>query len=326
VSTAMTFAGLVDLKPDDVIYAPLPLFHGMSTRMGMLPALYTGSRIVLGARFSGSRFWADAIEADATITLTIFSIPNVLLAQPPGPLDQAHRVTRMYNAHHTEAFRQRFGVQLVEAFGISEVGLFIASPLTEQRAGSCGRPHPDWEVALLDEDGILVPDNVAGEIVCRPRLPGLMMRGYLNQPDRTVEATRDLWYHTGDIGRRDADGYYWFVDRVKERIRRRGENISSMEIEDAVRRHPDISDVAALAHPAREGEDDIRLLVVLNEGVALMEPVLHAWLSARLPRFMLPRYIEIVPSIPYTATNKIEKTKLMAAGLAPDAWDSDNAA
>ena len=157
---------------------------------------------------------------------------------------------------------------MVEAFGISEVGLFIASPLHEQRAGSAGRAHPDWEVAVLDEDGLPVPDGQAGEIVCRPRLPGLMMRGYLNQSDRTVEATRDLWYHTGDIGRRDAEGYFWFLDRAKERIRRRGENISSMEIEQCARGHADVADVAALAHPAHAGEDDIRLLIVAQPGCA----------------------------------------------------------
>jgi crotonobetaine/carnitine-CoA ligase len=323
VSSALTFSSLVDLKADDVIYTPLPLFHGMATRMGMLPALLTGCSIVLGKRFSGSRFWGEAIEADATVAQIIFSIPNVLLAQPPDPRDRAHRVTRMFNAHHTEAFQQRFGVRLVEAFGISEVGLFIASPFAEQRAGSAGRAHPDWEVAIMDEDGLPVPADGAGEIVCRPRLPGLMMRGYLHQPERTVEATRDLWYHTGDIARRDADGYYWFLDRAKERIRRRGENISSMEIEDCVRGHEDVADVAALAHPAREGEDDIRLLVVPRAGCAISEPALHVWLRGRLPRFMVPRYIEVVPALPYTATNKIEKSRLMAAGLAPGAWDAD---
>ncbi len=151
------------------------------------------------------------------------------------------------------------------------------------------------------------------------------MRGYLRQPDRTVEATRELWYHTGDIGRRDGAGYFWFLDRAKERIRRRGENISSMEIEDAVRAHADIADVAAVAHPAREGEDDIRMLVVLQPDRALDAAALHAWISGCLPRHMVPRYIEIVPSLPYTATNKVEKSKLMAAGLAPHAWDSEAA-
>ena len=325
VSSALSFMRVVDLQPIDTIYTPLPLFHGMSSRMGMLPAMLLGCPIVLGRRFSGSRFWAEAIEAEATVAQIIFSIPNVLLAQPPGPLDRAHKVRRMFNAHHTDAFQQRFGVQLAECFGISEVGLFIVSPLAEQRAGSAGRPHPDWEVQVHDPDGFAVPDGEAGEIVCRPRLPGLMMRGYLNQPDRTVEATRELWYHTGDIARRDADGYYWFLDRAKERIRRRGENISSMEIEDAVRAHADVADVAALAHPARAGEDDIRILVVPRPDRMLDPVALHAWMTGRLPRHMMPRYIEIVRGLPYTATNKVEKSKLMAAGLAAHAWDAEAA-
>lgn len=323
ITSAMTFSMLMELGADDVLYSPLPVFHGMSTRMGMLPALLNGCRMVLGKRFSGSRFWAEAIEAGATAAQIIFSIPAVLMAQAPGSQDRQHRVTRMFNAHWTEGFEERFGVTLVEAFGISEVGLFIASPANEQRPGSAGRALPEWEVDVVDPDGARVEPGMAGEIVCRPRLPGLMMRGYLNQPDRTVEATRDLWYHTGDIGRRDADGYYWFLDRAKERIRRRGENISSMEIENSVRANPGIGDVAALAHPAREGEDDIRLMVVPQSGCTVMAAELHAWLRPRLPKFMLPRYIEVVPSLPYTATNKIEKSRLMAAGLGPDAWDSE---
>ena len=325
VTSALNFADIVELAPDDIIYTPLPLFHGMSSRMGVLPTLLTGSRIVIGKRFSGTRFWSEVIEADATVAQVIFSIPSVLLAQPPGPLDRAHRVTRMYNAHHTAAFGERFGVQLIEAFAMSEVGFVTASPPSEQRPGSAGRAHPDWDVAIVDEDGLAVPDGTPGEIVCRPRKPGLMMRGYLHQPDRTVEATRDLWFHTGDIARRDADGYIWFLDRAKERIRRRGENISSLEIEDAVRRHPDIADAAAMAHPAREGEDDIRLAVVPRSGCAIAESELHGWLLGCLPRFMVPRFIEVVPSLPYTATNKVEKSRLMAAGLTPGAWDAEAA-
>ena len=323
ISTAMTFSSLLALGPEDTIYTPLPMFHGMSTRMGMLPALLTGCRIVVGKRFSGTRFWAEAIEADATVAQIIFSIPAVLMAQQPGPQDRGHRVTRMFNAHWTAGFEERFGAKLVEAFGISEVGLFIGCVPGEDRPGSAGRALPDWEVDVVDSDGVTAPEGMAGEIVCRPRLPGIMMRGYLNQPDRTAEATRDLWYHTGDIARRDPDGYYWFLDRAKERIRRRGENISSMEIENCVRGNPDIADVAALAHPAREGEDDIRLLVVAQPNRPVSAPALHDWLKTRLPRFMVPRYIEVVPSLPYTATNKIEKSRLMSAGLSASAWDSE---
>jgi crotonobetaine/carnitine-CoA ligase len=323
VTTGQTFASIVGLQARDTLFTPLPLFHGLSSRMGMVPALLTGCRVVLGARFSGSRFWREAAECEATVAHTIFTIPNVLLAQEPGPQDRAHRVTRLFNAHHNPAFESRFGAKLVEALGISEVGLFIASPLAEQCPGSAGRAHPDWEVIVADADGVPLPDGEPGEILCRPKLPGLMMRGYLNLPDRTVEALRDCWYHTGDIARRDADGYFWFLDRAKERIRRRGENVSSWEIEGAVRAHPAIVDVAAVAHPARAGEDDIRLLVVLREGAVLPEPELHDWLRERLPRFMLPRYIEVMPALPYTATSKVEKGKLMAAGLTPQAWDAE---
>ena len=325
ISTALTFSSLMAIGPADTIYTPLPMFHGMSTRMGMLPALLTGCRIVVGKRFSGTRFWAEAIDAEATVAQIIFSIPAVLMAQPPGAQDRAHRVTRMFNAHWTMGFEERFGVKLVEAFGISEVGLFIGSVPGEDRPGSAGRALPEWEVDVVDPDGVTTPDGMAGEIVCRPRLPGIMMRGYLNQPDRTAEATRDLWYHTGDIARRDPEGYFWFLDRAKERIRRRGENISSMEIENCVRGNPDIADVAALAHPAREGEDDIRLLVVPQPDRRVSAPALHDWLKTQLPRFMVPRYIEVVPSLPYTATNKIEKSRLMSAGLGASAWDCETA-
>ena len=325
VTSGLGFARAVELGADDVLFSPLPMFHGMSTRMGMLPALLTGCRMVIGKRFSGTRFWAEAIEAEATVAQIIFSIPGILLAQPPGPQDRSHRVTRMFNAHHNAAFRERFGVEFIEAFAMSEIGIVSTSTVGELRPGSAGRVLPDWEVAVVDEDGLPVPDGAAGEILCRPRKPGLMMRGYLHQPDRAIEVTRDLWFHSGDVGRLDADGYLWFLDRAKERIRRRGENISSLEIEEAVRRHPGIRDAAALAYPARAGEDDIRLLVVPREDCIVVASELHGWMRGCLPRFMVARYIEVVHALPYTATNKIEKARLIAAGLGPGAWDAEGA-
>lgn len=325
VATALTWTHVLGLGPEDTIYTPLPLFHGMSSRMGMLPALLTGCRIVIGRRFSGTRFWAEAVEAEATVAQLLFSIPPVLLAQPPGQQDRAHRVTRMFNAHYSAEFEARFGARLLECFAMSEIGMVTASPLAERRPGSAGRVHPDWDVAIVDKDGFPVPDGEAGELVCRPRKPGIMMRGYLHQPERTVEATHDLWFRSGDIARRDADGYLWFIDRAKERIRRRGENISSAEIEEAVRRYPEVGDVAAVAYPAREGEDDIRLLVVPRVGCAISPPALHGWMQANLPRFMVARYVEVVPGLPYTATNKVEKARLITAGLGPDAWDAEQA-
>ena len=323
VASALSFAAAVELGADDVLYSPLPMFHGMSTRMGLLPALLTGCRMVVGKRFSGSRFWAEVIEADATVAQILFSIPGVLLAQPPAPHDRAHRVTRMFNAHYNAAFRQRFGVEFVEAFAMSEIGLVATSTVARQRPGSAGRVLPDWELAVVDADGLPAREGEAGEILCRPRRPGLMMRGYLHQPDRAVDATGDLWFHTGDVARLDADGYLWFLDRAKERIRRRGENIASLEIEEAVRRHPHVQDAAALAHPARDGEDDIRLLVVPRENRTVAAAELHGWMQGCMPRFMVARFIEIVPALPYTATNKVEKARLIATGLGPGAWDAE---
>ncbi len=322
-ASALSFARALELTPEDVLYSPLPMFHGMSTRMGLLPVLLVGGRMVVGKRFGGSRFWAEVIEADATVAQILFSIPGVLLAQPPGPQDRAHRVTRMFNAHTNDAFRQRFGVEFVEAFAMSEIGLVATSTVAEQRPGSAGRVLPDWELAIVDADGLPMPEGEAGEIACRPRKPGLMMRGYLHQPDRVLDAVRDLWFRSGDIARLDADGYLWFLDRAKERIRRRGENISSLEIEEAVRRHPQVSDAAALAYPAREGEDDIRLLVVPREDCTVAASALHGWMCGTMPRFMVARFIEIVPALPYTATNKVEKARLIAAGLGPGAWDAE---
>ena len=323
IITALNFIRSVGLKADDVLYSSLPMFHGMSSRMGLLPALLVGCRFVLGRRFSGTRFWTEVIEADATVAQIIFSVPGVLLAQPPSPNDRAHRVTRMMNAHHNEAFEQRFGVHLVEAFAMSEIGTIISTPYGERRPGSSGRVHPGWEVELMDEFGIIQEGDAVGEIVCRPRKPGLMMLGYLNQPERMVEATRDLWFHTGDIARRDADGYFWFMDRARERIRRRGENISSLEIEDIVRRHPDVADAAVVAHPASAGEDDIRLLIVPNPGTLILAHEIHGWMRGHMPRFMVARYIEIVSSLPYTATNKVQKSRIIAAGLGAGAWDAE---
>ena len=165
-----------------------------------------------------------------------------------------------------------------------------------------------------------------GELVGRPRKPYIAMQGYLNKPQATLDAWRNLWFHTGDILRCDADGNYFYIDRMKERIRRRGENVSSSEVERGVAAHPAIAECVVIAHPAPSGEDDIRLVAVLKSGAALAPADLHAWLNARLPKFMLPRYIEFMDTLPRTGTNKVEKNSLVKAGLSADAWDAESVA
>ena len=178
-------------------------------------------------------------------------------------------------------------------------------------------------VSMFDTEGRYVMVNQAWEeLVGRPRKPYLAMQGYFNQPQATLEAWRNLWFHTGDLLRRDAAGNYFYIDRKKDRIRRRGENVSSSDIERSAAAHPAIAECVVLAHAAGAGEDDIRLIAVLKAGCMLAPAELHAWLKAQLPKFMWPRYIEIVDTLPRTGTNKVEKNKLAQQGLSANVWDA----
>jgi crotonobetaine/carnitine-CoA ligase len=322
-SSACVFLRAVGLTRDDVLFTPLPLFHGLASRLGVLPALMVGAHVVIAERFSGSRFFEQAAECGATVGHTIFTIPPILKAQPPGPFDRGHRLRCMYNAHHDPEFEARFGVRLVEAYGMTETGLVMFTDYPARKEGSTGRIHDDFEVRLVDEFDMPVPLGQPGEIVLRPKLPFIMMQGYLDKPADTIRAWRNLWFHTGDIAREDEEGYFYFVDRVKERIRRRGENISSWDVEHYVGAHPAISECAAVPHPAPQGEDDVRVVAVLKEGERLEPAALMDWLKARMPSFMLPRYLEFVATLPRSPTSKIEKYKITSGGLGPSAWDRE---
>ncbi len=321
LDAACTYVHATHLTADDTLYTPFSFFHGMSTRLALLPALIVGAHVVVGERFSASRYWAEAIACGATVAQTLPPMTAMLKGLPPSAEDRRHKVTRMYNSRSDEDFEQRFGVRLVEAFGMTEIGLPIYSAYPDRRAGAAGRVHPEWDMAIVDEFDMPVPAGEPGELVFRPRSPWLITPGYVGQPGATVEATRNLWFHSGDIGRQDRDGYVYFIDRRKERIRRLGENISSFDVESMVCAHPDVRECAALAHPAAMGEDDVRIVVVPAGGSGLSAGVLYDWLTTVMPRYMLPRYIEFASSLPRTPTNKIEKFQLKEAGLAPDVWD-----
>ena len=322
-SASCTFLRAVALSREDVLYTPLPLFHGLASRLGALPALMVGAEYVLAPRFSASRFWQEVTDSGATVAHTIFTLPAMLKAQPPGPYDRAHRLRAMYNSNYDAEFEARFGVHLCEAYGLTEVGLTHYTRYPDRRPGSCGRTHEDWEARVVDERGLEVPAGEPGEIVLRPRLPSIMMQGYVNKPQETARVTRDLWFHTGDFARQDADGYFYFVARHRDRIRRRGENVSPLEVEHILMQHPAIADCAALAHPAREGEDDIRVVLVAKPGGPPSPLAVMDWLAGRMPYFMMPRYIEFAPALPRNPVGKVEKYKLLDAGLAPGAWDRD---
>ncbi len=323
VQTSQTCIHAVGIVPDDVIYAPLPLFHGMSRTMGTVPALLLGAHAHIAPRFSASRFWHEVKAAQATVAVTIFTIPPTLKNLPPCAVDREHRVRVMFNAHHDREFEERFGTRIVEAHGMTEVGITVYSPYPERREGAAGRPAPDWDVRLVDESDRSVAVGQTGEMVVRPRLPSIMMQGYLNKPEQTAAATRNLWFHTGDFMRADADGFLYFAGRKKERIRRRGENISAFEIEACADGHPSVVESAAVAYPAGDGEDDVRLVVVAKAGVELTPDELAAWLDERLARFMRPRYIEFVERLPKTGSGKLEKYRIADSELSAGCWDRE---
>jgi crotonobetaine/carnitine-CoA ligase len=322
-ASAMVFLRALGLRRDDVLFTPLPLFHGLASRLGVLPCLMVGAEVVIAPRFSASQFWEQVCKADATVAHTIFSLPPMLKAQPVSPWETRHRLRAMYNSNYDPEFEERFKVRVVEAYGLTETGLTIYTDWPDRRPGSCGRIDADWEAKIVGEDGLELPPGESGELIVRPNLPWIMMRGYLNKPEATLESIRDLWFHTGDYARCDEDGYFYFSGRKKERIRRRGENISAWDIEKIVGDHPEVLECAALAHPSPLGEDDIRLVVVPAAGTVLEPVSLMGWLEAQMPPLMVPRYIEIVDRLPRTPSNKVEKYRLISEGLRAGAWDRE---
>jgi len=322
---SLTFIEIVDLKHDDVVLTPLPLFHGIASRQGVFACLIQGAHLVLEERFSASNFWRQVVEARATIAHTMFNIPAMLKAQPISPYERQHNLRAMYNASHDEEFEKRFNVSLLEAYGLIETAITIYSPFSEKKWGSCGKIHREWEARLVDDMDFPVPTGETGELLLRPKSPWLFMDGYLNKPSATLGSLQNLWFHTGDYLRQDHEGFFYFSGRKKERIRRRGENISAWEIEKVVSEHPDVELCAAMGYPSEVGDDDVRLAVQLCHGASVKPSLLMDWLQERLPPFMLPRYIEFHVDLPLTPTKKVQKNKLIDSGLLPTAWDREKA-
>lgn len=320
-SPAQNIIRVFGMTRDDILYAPLPLFHGMSSRQGIVPALALGAQIVVDERFTASGYWRRAAEVGATLGMVVHAVMPLIKSQPPSEYDRKHTIRALFNGLHDQEFEDRFGVHITEAFAMTETSHILCSPFPERRWGSTGRVHPDWEVKLVGPDGFEVPVGEPGELVARPIKPFVMMEGYLNKPEATLEAFKGLWFNTGDILRVDEDGYYFYVDRKKDRIRRRGENVSSSEVERCVSDHADIVECVALPYPSGDGEDDIRVVAVVRPDSGLHPKALSTWLEDKMPKFMWPRYLEFVTKLPRTATDKVAKVELMSRGLDAGVWD-----
>jgi carnitine-CoA ligase len=329
--------GVVDtaeLTSDDVNYVVHPLFHANAQFMQILPALLVGARISLWPGFSASR-WLDQVRATgATITNTLGVMCNFIHSQPVREDDADNPLRAIMTlpapSDIAEDFERRFGVKCLEGYGMTEIGVVTYRRLEEPlRLGSAGRALEWFDVRVVDpETDEPLPPGEVGEIVVRPKATGIMMKEYNNVPAKTVEAWRNLWFHTGDAGEMDEEGYLYFRDRVKDVIRRRGENISSFSIESVANTHPAVDESAAIAVPAEHGvgaEDEVKLCVVLKHGEDLDPAELHAYCAQRMPYFAVPRYIEYVAEIPKTANEKVRKNVLREQGITANTWDREAA-
>jgi carnitine-CoA ligase len=311
--TAGHVAGqLADVGPGDVMLTWEPLYHIGGSQV-IVTCLQRGVPMALLERFSASIFWDDARRHRATRMHYLGGVLGLLLKQPARPDDRDHSVRIAWGggapAHLWEAFERRFGVRIHEAYGMTEAASFTTINL-EGRVGSIGRPVPHFEVKILAEDGRIAAVHEIGQIVVREREPGLLMKGYLKDRERTAEALRDGWLYTGDFGAADADGFLYFAGRRRDRLRRRGENVSAWEIEQVFAMHPDVEACAVIGVSSDVGDEDIKVFVKPAAGKRLDPLELVRWCERHLAYFQIPRYVELVDAFPLTPTERIRKDQL----------------
>ena len=320
----------MELGDRDVFYIVLPLFHANGLFMQLYATLTAGASAVIRERFSASAWLDDVRRYGATITNMLGVVSAFVLNQPLRVDDRDHRLRAIGVAPNPpeldEAFRERFGVSDVFGlYGMTEVNIPLYTKAGVTRPGSCGRTWERYfELRIVDPaTDEELPRNQTGEIVVRPRQPFGFMSGYNRMPEKTVEAWRNFWFHTGDAARMDEEGYVYFVDRIKDCIRRRGENISSYEVETVIASHPAVADVAAIgvASEILGAEEEVMVCVVLQPDTDLAPPELIEFCERRMPRFAVPRYIDYMEALPKTPTSKVQKHRLRARGVTDDTFD-----
>lgn len=311
----------------DVLYTCLPLFHTNALN-AFVQALVSGATFVLGERFSASRFWTRACDCGADVTYLLGAMVSMLMGRASESADREHHV-RVALAPATpprlfEPFRHRFGVQLVEGYGSTETNCAIAAEHPSLgRPGYMGTVRPGFAACVVDEGDEQVPPGTPGELVLRHQEPFAFATGYYGMAAETVRAWRNLWFHTGDRVVADPDGWYRFVDRVKDAIRRRGENISSYEVEQALLEHDAVRATAVFPVASELGEDEVMAAVVLKPDLSLAAEELIVHCEPRLAYFAIPRYVDFVPELPLTENGKVRKQLLRERGVTAATWDRE---
>jgi carnitine-CoA ligase len=313
---------------DDVLWIALPLFH-LAACATMMGVLRVGASLAIAARFSVSAFWDDIERSGATAVFALATMFPLLVDAPETPAEKrCHGRLRIvfgvpFLDGMQQRWRDRFGVERTAAagYGMTEVSPVASYPGHPVPSGATGKPIACLDVRIVDDEGIEVPPGTPGEIVLRPRIPHVIFNGYWNRPDATAEAFRDLWFHCGDMGKIDADGYLYFVDRKKDYLRKGGENISSHELEMTFRNHPAIEDAAVHAVLSDLSEDEVKVTIILRAGMAVSEEEICRWSMDHLPYFAVPRYIEYRPMLPRNAVGRVMKYELRAEGVTTATWD-----
>lgn len=315
------------LTAADAYLTVTPMFHGNAQFLAAYPALVAGARFVMRGKFSASR-WIDHVrESGVTVTNFIGVMMDFVWKAPARPYDRDNALRCVYAAPTAssivEPFRERFGIEaFVESFGLTETSMPFITPYGEPRPpGAVGRRVAEYfDVRLVDpQTDAEVPVGAVGELVIRPRQPWTASMGYYAMPEKTVESWRNLWFHTGDAMIEDADGWYYFVDRFKDALRRRGENISSYEVEQAILGHPAVQECAVIGVPTPgvlAGEDEVMACVVTARAVTADD--IWAWSASKLPGFAVPRFIRFVDALPKAPSQKIQKSVLREQGITPD--------
>jgi crotonobetaine/carnitine-CoA ligase len=328
VAWGVNTARILGVDADDVLGTTLPLFH-VNALNTAAQALLTGAEAVFEARFSATRYWQQVADARVSIVYLLGAMVPMLLAQPEDAAERAHRVRIGLGPGvpmaAARAFEARSGVRLLEGYGSTETNFVIAGDRGAPPDGSMGRVQPGFEARVVDADEAELAPGEAGELVLRASEPWSFSAGYFGKAGQTVQAWRNGWFHTGDRVVREADGRIRFLDRLKDAIRRRGENISSYEVEQVLLAHPAVAEAAAFPVRSELAEDEVMVALVARPGHALDAAQVCAWCVERLPKFALPRYVDVVADLPRTENGKVRKFVLRERGVTATAWDREAA-
>lgn len=322
----MLTARNLEIGADDHLYTTLPLFHTNALN-ACFQALLTGATLTCDARFSVSRYYERLAQTGATVTYLLGAMVPMLLSRTADAGEGAHRcriaLAPGVPERFHEPFRARTGIGLLEGYGSTETNFAIGGTLATQRAGAMGRVAPEFEACVADPHDAPVADGEPGELLLRPRVPNAIATGYFAMEAQTVQAWRNLWFHTGDRVVRDADGYFRFLDRMKDAIRRRGENISSYEVEQVLLAHPAITGAAVYAVRSELAEDEVMAAICCRPGERIEPAALLDFCQPRMPYFAVPRYLRLMHDFPRTENGKVRKFALREEGVTPDTWDRE---